>query len=40
MESLKDRFKQFIKDRNISIDEKSIDKMFNNYDRENIKMVH
>lgn len=39
MESLKDRFKQFIKDRNISIDEKSIDKMFNNYDRENIKMV-
>lgn len=39
MESLKDRFKQFIKDRNISIDEKSIDKVFNNYDRENIKMV-
>lgn len=39
MESLKNRFKQFIKDRNISIDEKSIDKMFNNYDRENIKMV-
>ena len=39
MESLKDRFKQFIKDRNIHIDEKSIDKMFNDYDRENIKMV-
>ena len=39
MESLKDRFKQFIKDRNISINEKSIDKMFNNYDRENSKMV-
>ena len=39
MESLKDRFKQFIKDRNISIDEKSINKMFNSYDRENIEVV-
>ena len=39
MESLKDRFKQFIKDRNIPINEKSINKMFNYYDRENIEMV-
>ena len=39
MESLKDRFKQFIKDRNIPITEKSINKMFNNYDRENIELV-
>ena len=39
MESLKDRFKQFIKDKNIHITEKSINKMFNNYDRENIELV-
>ena len=39
MSDLKDRFKRFIKDRNIPINEKSINKMFNSYDRENIEFV-
>ena len=39
MESLKERFKKFVKSRNIPIDEKSINKMFNYYDRENIELV-
>lgn len=39
MESLKDRFKQFIKDKHIPINEQSINKMFNSYDREDIEMV-
>lgn len=30
-DSLKDRFKKFIKNKNINIDDKTINKMFDNY---------
>ena len=31
--NLKERFKEFIKDKNINISEESINKMFNDYDK-------